>query len=947
MLLVQDCVSTTRSLGSQVSLEGPTVKVAQGIDHEISWFAGVLERTDGEGGTGNRQRDLLVRRCPWKDRRVSTTRSLGSQVSLEGPTVKVAQGIDHEISWFAGVLGRTDGEGGTGYPPRSRGQDGGQYFVLLLPAHTLRQGAPWQSSLRDVGRLRPGPATPRVGGSTEVVFLIRYTQTDNWPKRLRAGRRVGVSARPEALFIAPPFVPISDEGRSSYASAEGLAQVSPSPRYYYDCELLSESQCEMLQAPQQPSSWSGVRDATKLPHTCLQLPKTGSSSEDCLYINVYTPQLPSGDRNASLVPVMVHIHGGAFVTGSGNRSPGQLMNHGVVVAAFNYRLNLFGECTKGFILSFWGNLPVDLHIDLDIQLPADREKPFETTGSEMCPNSYSKRTIVSRHLAFGSPRVLPSSPQLACPPSCVFRQATSRFKAPAYRFYPRLRPRSRGNDKGDIVSPIKYVIATKPKSLNWRFMAIEGTDAPGNAGLKDQEAALRWIQKNIQHFGGNPESVTIMGESAGGASVHYHILSPVSKGLFHKAISESGSALASFAFVQNKNTQKSAFQLSSLVGRPANTTTHLIAQLREASATQLIEALANVTALPGSERPFAPCVEFPREGEEHFLLHSPQRLLREGEFASVPYIAGSTKHEAASTYTSSVMASESFWKSVNAKLEKYLVPYDLGLARGSSKSKEVEQKVKNFYFGGEVPSNKTRAQWVNLETDLRYALGVVTAVHAHAKHSTSKTYNYQLSFPPATHAMEWLYVVYGGSVQGQTSRAANLARSLGQLWTSFAKTGEPTAKGEVTWKPVSKGSYPYLDINPPNTLKTDVDKDRMNFWFDIYEKYYNVTASPIHRSVCLLKFTCSCVLAKASHRQSVFNNKSVSFTNIGFHSSCIVRWNERQCQGDMFTSLGRYSLSAGVDRSLVRDLGHPDGYQLACGGEEKLTPSPLHTHQKY
>jgi carboxylesterase 2 len=67
--------------------------------------------------------------------------------------------------------------------------------------------------------------------------------------------------------------------------------------------------------------------------------------------------------------------------------------------------------------------------------------------------------------------------------------------------------------------------------------------ASGNWGYLDQVAALRWVQKNIAHFGGNPAQVTIFGESAGGTSVSSHVVSPMSKGLFHGAIMESGVAL--------------------------------------------------------------------------------------------------------------------------------------------------------------------------------------------------------------------------------------------------------------------------------------------------------------------------------------------------------------------------------------------------------------------
>ena len=68
-------------------------------------------------------------------------------------------------------------------------------------------------------------------------------------------------------------------------------------------------------------------------------------------------------------------------------------------------------------------------------------------------------------------------------------------------------------------------------------------EIPGNAGFKDQVMALKWVQKNISKFGGDPHNVTIFGESAGGASTHLLVLSPMTKGLFHKAIAQSGCAL--------------------------------------------------------------------------------------------------------------------------------------------------------------------------------------------------------------------------------------------------------------------------------------------------------------------------------------------------------------------------------------------------------------------
>jgi cholinesterase len=87
-------------------------------------------------------------------------------------------------------------------------------------------------------------------------------------------------------------------------------------------------------------------------------------------------------------------------------------------------------------------------------------------------------------------------------------------------------------------------------SLNYRtgalgFLSLDdpSLDVPGNAGLKDQTLALKWIKDNIKNFGGDPDNVTLFGTSAGGASVHYHMISDKSKGLFHRAIPMSGTSL--------------------------------------------------------------------------------------------------------------------------------------------------------------------------------------------------------------------------------------------------------------------------------------------------------------------------------------------------------------------------------------------------------------------
>merc|ERR1711983_112059 len=92
------------------------------------------------------------------------------------------------------------------------------------------------------------------------------------------------------------------------------------------------------------------------------------------------------------------------------------------------------------------------------------------------------------------------------------------------------------------------VLVTIQYRLNmFGFMSTEDSSASGNYGMMDQVAALQWVKANIEAFSGDPEKVTIMGQQAGGASVHYHMLSPMSRGLFNKAVSMSGTALCWWA----------------------------------------------------------------------------------------------------------------------------------------------------------------------------------------------------------------------------------------------------------------------------------------------------------------------------------------------------------------------------------------------------------------
>lgn len=142
-------------------------------------------------------------------------------------------------------------------------------------------------------------------------------------------------------------------------------------------------------------------------------------------------------------------------------------------------------------------------------------------------------------------------------------------------------------------------------------MSTGDDEAPGNYGLKDQVAVLKWVKKNIDRFSGNPDDVTISGQSSGGASVHYHLMSPLTDStssnvklkkktkeslfldLFKKAISQSGLGLALWAYPNNDVQKMVAKQQGQFVGCVNRTNQQLIECLRTVPAETIVATQDN------------------------------------------------------------------------------------------------------------------------------------------------------------------------------------------------------------------------------------------------------------------------------------------------------------------------------------------------------------------
>ena len=181
---------------------------------------------------------------------------------------------------------------------------------------------------------------------------------------------------------------------------------------------------------------------------------------------------------------------------------------------------------------------------------------------------------------------------------------------------------------GIIVVTINYRLGLFGELVYPGLTAESPHHSSGNYGLLDQNAALKWVQKNIEAFGGDPAKVTIDGQSAGSRSVHYQVMSPLSKGLFRGAIAESGlSAVPTALLPTLAQAEKNGVAFAEAHGA------HSLKELRAMSAEALMAPVAGKT--------FA----WALINDGYFLPEDPSKILAEDKENDVPFMTGMQKND--------------------------------------------------------------------------------------------------------------------------------------------------------------------------------------------------------------------------------------------------------------------------------------------------------------
>lgn len=445
--------------------------------------------------------------------------------------------------------------------------------------------------------------------------------------------------------------------------------------------------------PQPARAWKGVRDATKFGARCMQGNifgdmnfRDGGPSEDCLYLNVWTP---AKDAHANL-PVMVWIYGGGFAAGSSSepRQDGSVLaEKGVVVVSMNYRLGVFGF--------------------------------------------------------FAHPALAEESPH----------------------------------------------------------------HSAGNYGLLDQVAALKWVQKNIAAFGGNPREVTIFGESAGSFSVSGLMASPLARGLFERAIGESGAFLGKGPATRSlADSEADDQKFADSIGAKS---------LEALRAIPAAELLADATK--GNPIRFWPNID------GYFFPEDPHAIYAAGKQAHVPLLAGSNKDEG--NY-------EGFFGRTEPTMANYKERARLMFGDNAAEflklypaSTETEMKRSAADFSGDQFIAFGTWKW----TEMQRTTG------------DSTVYRYEFDDAPpqppgepshgAYHSseIEFVFEALPSKKLPWRPEDEKLSDLMSTYWTNFAKTGDPNGEGLPHWPPYAPTQFDVMHLDFQPAVEPDAHRARYQF----------------------------------------------------------------------------------------------------------------------
>ncbi|XP_055917775.1 venom carboxylesterase-6-like [Eupeodes corollae] len=385
-------------------------------------------------------------------------------------------------------------------------------------------------------------------------------------------------------------------------------------------------------------------------------------------------------------------------------------------------------------------------------------------------------------------------------------------------------------------------------TINYRlgalgFLATGTSDAPGNAGLKDQVLALRWVKDHIRNFGGNPNSVTLLGYSAGSVSVGFHMMSPMSRGLFHRGIAMSASPIPLEKFPENQ--LDLAKKQAELVKCPTNNLDAMMKCLRTTPAEEFVKTFLDLYNLGY----YMLQVLEKDHGQERFLIENPTEVYQEGRFQKTPLIIGMTKDEFV-RIAKFMLEDKELTRKFNSEWE-IQAPIILKYERNTQKSKYISTVLKSEYLKNQTLSSDIPFEpFGKLFSDAIIGFPVHRFAHLAARYVPVYYYRYSYRgrfsdflYPGDTaygsvHHDDLWYLLHNSFISPIYSKIDpedKTVERLTRIVAQFATTGNPNNPKDdylknMNWKPLDLKKENFLEIGDELVMKERLFLERFDIW---------------------------------------------------------------------------------------------------------------------
>lgn len=397
-------------------------------------------------------------------------------------------------------------------------------------------------------------------------------------------------------------------------------------------------------------------------------------------------------------------------------------------------------------------------------------------------------------------------------------------------------------------------------------LSNDSFNIPGNAGLKDQSLALRWVKENIRNFGGDPNNVLLFGFSSGACAVHYHMLSNWSKNLFHKAVVMSGSVLNT-RFDIPKAGDFYAERLATFVGwngtgglRSAFNVLATVDPSNIVRATFKSNFLLLKEQVKGIRFPYGPVVEKKRSG---FMSTQPRLIGRNSWSKHIPVVLSSASDEALLSRPAALAKGKSLISTIDFK---ELVPRDIGRVLSDSELQSIGTKIRNYYFKDEKASHEQILDdYVRMETDRLYVHGMQRMALARLRENQQQTtymYRFNVESPTMNHlrilkcGQDCRGVCHGDDLSylfknvhiksiddiGENEKKA-ISRMM-DIFYNFAVGNDPNLdRVNAFWVPINQQGrenkeFKCLNIAQNLSFINLPEMDRMQLWNSFYDEDY-------------------------------------------------------------------------------------------------------------